>query len=75
MTPQTKIEILRTGTGIVLLGYAVYCVARGRIRARVLGSRARPVLRSEEPVFFWCVIGYQAIVALAIMFVSPISMR
>lgn len=71
MTPQTKIELLREGVGIVLLAYVAYCVARGQIGARVLGTRARPVLRSENPMFFWFVIGCHVTVALAIMFVSP----
>ena len=70
MTPQAKIEMLRAGLSLFLFGSAAYCVVRGRITVRVLG-RARPVLRSEDPMFFWFVIGCQIIVALAIMFVPP----
>ena len=71
MAPHAKIEMLRVGVGLLLLGYAAYCVVRGRITARVLGARARPVLRSEDSTFFWFVICCQIIVAVAIMFVPP----
>lgn len=74
MTPQTKIEILRTGVSLLVIGYAAYCVARGQIAARMLGSRARPVLRSEEPVLFWFVIGCHAVVALAVMFAAAVPL-
>lgn len=68
MTPQTKFEIVRVGLGIVTLGYAAYCVARGWIGMSTLLYERPPLSRNESPLLFWCAIALLIFVALAMMF-------
>jgi len=68
MKPQSKVGMFGKAVGLILLAYVVYCIARGRIDARMAGAAARPVLRSERPVFFWFVISCHITVALVMMF-------
>ena len=69
MAPRNNTGMLDVAMGLVLVAYVVYCIARGRINARVFGAKARPVLRTEQPVFFWFVVSGHIAVALIIIFV------
>lgn len=68
LTPNDKVDMLGMAIGLIVAAYAAYCIVRGRINARFLGAGARPVLRSEQPVLFWLVIGCQIAVASIVIF-------
>jgi hypothetical protein len=68
MNPQIKVDILDKAIGLILMTYVAYCIARGQISARFWGSKYRPVLRGEQPAFFWFVISCHITVALIIIF-------
>lgn len=68
MTPKAHGNVLGAAIGSVLAAYVVYCIARGQISARVFGARQRPVLRSEQPIFFWFLISCQVAVAAIMVF-------
>ena len=67
MTPAEKVNALKAIVGVFIISYVAYCSLRGEITARIFGAKARPILRTEQPLLFWFLVGLQIVVALMVL--------